>query len=97
MVQDNRSGARRTLAARALFVFIGAQANTDPFSASSRSLPSYPTLRGRVSEAEPGMALQILRFPRTPELRFRALLTEGATWQVEVGEFGRSSLEHCAK
>ena len=29
--------------------------------------------------------LQIPRFPRTTELRFRALLTEGATWQVEVG------------
>jgi thioredoxin reductase (NADPH) len=28
VVQDNRSGARRTLAARALFVFIGAEANT---------------------------------------------------------------------
>src|SRR5688572_17778147 len=27
-VEDNRSGARRTLAARALFVFIGAEANT---------------------------------------------------------------------
>jgi thioredoxin reductase (NADPH) len=28
MVEDNRSGARRTLEARALFVFIGAEANT---------------------------------------------------------------------
>jgi thioredoxin reductase (NADPH) len=28
MVEDNRSGARRTLGARALFVFIGAEANT---------------------------------------------------------------------
>jgi thioredoxin reductase (NADPH) len=28
VVQDNRSGARRTLGARALFVFIGAEANT---------------------------------------------------------------------
>src|SRR5215218_8361767 len=28
VVEDNRSGARRTLGARALFVFIGAQANT---------------------------------------------------------------------
>jgi thioredoxin reductase (NADPH) len=28
VVEDNRSGARRTLAARALFVFIGAEANT---------------------------------------------------------------------
>jgi thioredoxin reductase (NADPH) len=28
VVEDNRSGARRTLCARALFVFIGAQANT---------------------------------------------------------------------
>jgi thioredoxin reductase (NADPH) len=27
-VEDNRSGARRTLGARALFVFIGAEANT---------------------------------------------------------------------
>src|SRR5215213_7501193 len=29
VVEDNRSGARRTLGARALFVFIGAKANTD--------------------------------------------------------------------
>jgi thioredoxin reductase (NADPH) len=28
VVEDNRSGARRTLVARALFVFIGAEANT---------------------------------------------------------------------
>ena len=28
VVEDNRSGARRTLDARALFVFIGAEANT---------------------------------------------------------------------
>ena len=28
MVEDNRSGARRTLGVRALFVFIGAEANT---------------------------------------------------------------------
>jgi thioredoxin reductase (NADPH) len=28
VVEDNRSGARRTLGARALFVFIGAEANT---------------------------------------------------------------------
>ena len=28
--------------------------------------------------------IQIPQFQRTPELRFRALLTEGATWQVEV-------------
>jgi thioredoxin reductase (NADPH) len=28
VVEDNRSGARRTLASRALFVFIGAEANT---------------------------------------------------------------------
>ena len=28
MVEDNRSGERRTLGARALFVFIGAEANT---------------------------------------------------------------------
>ncbi len=28
VVEDNRSGARRTLGAQALFVFIGAEANT---------------------------------------------------------------------
>ena len=28
MVEDNRSGARRTIGARALFVFVGAEANT---------------------------------------------------------------------
>jgi thioredoxin reductase (NADPH) len=28
VVEDNRSGARRTLGARALFVFVGAEANT---------------------------------------------------------------------
>ena len=28
MIEDNRSGERRTLGARALFVFIGAEANT---------------------------------------------------------------------
>lgn len=28
VVEDNRSGARRTLGVRALFVFIGAEANT---------------------------------------------------------------------
>ena len=37
MVEDNRSGARRTLGARALFVFIGA-----PTLAGSRR-PSNPT------------------------------------------------------
>ena len=29
-------------------------------------------------------SLQIPQFHRTPELGFRALLTEGATWRVEV-------------
>jgi hypothetical protein len=29
--------------------------------------------------------LQIPRFHRTPELRFRALLIKGASWQVKVG------------
>jgi hypothetical protein len=31
-----------------------------------------------------GVSLQIPQFHRTPELGFRALLTEGATWRVEV-------------
>jgi hypothetical protein len=37
------------------------------------------------AEHEPSdTSLQIPQFLRTPELRFRALLTESAAWRVEV-------------
>ena len=41
-------------------------------------------LRGRGVESLDGIVVTNPQFQRTPELRFRALLTEGATWQVEV-------------
>jgi hypothetical protein len=37
-----------------------------------------------VEEIRPVVLSQTPQFPRTTELRFRALLTEGATWQVEL-------------
>jgi hypothetical protein len=46
-----------------------------------------PLEAGPTRSVETGvMSLQIPTVHRTPELRFRALLTEGATWQVEVGK-----------
>jgi hypothetical protein len=46
------------------------------------SLRQHTSALSMVSEA--GISLPTLRFHRTPELAFRALLTEGAIWQVEV-------------
>ena len=41
-------------------------------------------LRGRGWESSMASWLQPPQFRRMPELRFRALLTQGATWQVEL-------------
>ncbi len=41
-------------------------------------------LRGRGVEELDGIVVTNPQFQRTPELRFRALLTEGATWHVEL-------------
>ena len=48
VVEDNRSGARRTLGARALFVFIGAEANTGWLEGPSNSTNAASSLRGGV-------------------------------------------------
>jgi thioredoxin reductase (NADPH) len=51
MVEDNRSGERRTLGARALFVFIGAQANTGWLRGAAKLDKRGFVLTGRALDA----------------------------------------------
>src|SRR5918992_5943614 len=53
VVEDNRSGARRTLGAKALFVFIGAKANTDWLQGAAELDKRGFVLTGRALDASP--------------------------------------------
>jgi thioredoxin reductase (NADPH) len=91
VVEDNRSGARRTLGAKALFVFIGAQANTGWLQGTAELDKRGFVLTGRALDAS---ALEEDAWPGLSREPYR--LETSLPGVFAAGDVRSGSIKRCA-